>query len=252
MKHAETIMHRFSDEYVSALVAGNDPRPVLDNFLSVYPELERHLQDDAKVLESMYGDFRTMPAPSQEEVASAYQRVSAKLEHAPTPVFARSQASTAPTNWRPAIFASLRTLSSQTTADGQKIVKFKWSAWKIGTFAMVMGALLVIVISPAMKRDSSEFRIFSSPFQSTVQTLAQPSDITVTPGENGSKVIQWKPVLNASSYVVTLETPSGEQLIPTPEPKLVIEGEQASAAKSVKIQAVTKDLKSQAAPVHNW
>lgn len=252
MKHAETIMHRFSDEYVSALVAGNDPRPVLDNFLSVYPELQRHFQEDASILNSMYGDFRTMPQPSEEEMRKAYQRVTEKLETAPTPVFARSQASTAPTNWRPAIFGSLRTLTSQTNSDGQKVVKFKWSPWKIGTFAMVMGALLIIVLSPAMKFGSSEFRIFSSPFQTTITSLAQPNDVTVTPGENGSKVIQWKPVANASSYVVTLATPAGEQLISTAEPRIVIESDQASSAKGVKIQAVTKDLRSQPATVPNW
>lgn len=84
MKQAEKISNNFSDAYLLALLEGNDAEEVLRRYAKEFPELVSQINANADSLNLMYGNLLSEVRPSDNEIASAYKKVSEKLQPAVT------------------------------------------------------------------------------------------------------------------------------------------------------------------------
>ncbi len=123
MNQKEKISNSFSDSYLAALLEGMDNSEVIRKFSKDFPELASAFAANAKSLDLLYGDIRTVEKPSTDEIATAYKKVSER--------FGASAAHQVAS--KPSFFAELKSFFSASPM---------WAGATLGIGAAVIIALL--------------------------------------------------------------------------------------------------------------
>ena len=79
MNQKEKISNNFSDAYLLAMLEGSDPQSVVAAFWKEFPELTSQFESNAHSLDLMYENLRSEAKPSEQEIATAYKKISERF-----------------------------------------------------------------------------------------------------------------------------------------------------------------------------
>jgi hypothetical protein len=243
MNQREKISNNFSDAYLLALLEERNGQDVLAKFSKEFPELAQEFEANARSLWLMYGGIGSVEKPSENEISTAYKKVSEKLDskiphsaHSVAPVsggfFAtlKSFFSTSPTwagaslgigvaviialLWQPwVIKESMRETAHhpnvQPASPSKQFDNFAFDDQKSSDPSKMpevqyRGKKEKQLLSTAQKKQQDSIDEARLKQMAEPKPLAAPNNLQAEPDGAGAIKLSWNPTPGALSYIVEI------------------------------------------------